>query len=112
MVSRPSPNATVRFKPLLRYGLWGALFLLALGLGFGIPVAMVLDREVRAEFEALTWQIPTRVFARPLALVEGEPMSVAALQQELEPMQPGMKRESFVWLYENVGAAKAPASPR
>lgn len=84
MVSRPSPNATARFKPLLRYGLWGALFVLALGLGFGIPVAMVLDREVRAEFEALTWQIPTRVFARPLALVEGEPMTVAALQQELE----------------------------
>ena len=60
------------------------MFLGALGLGFGIPVAVVLDREVRSEFEALTWQIPTRVFARPLAVVEGQPMSATALQQELE----------------------------
>ena len=84
MVSRPSPDASPRFKPLLRYALWAGLFLLALGLGFGIPVAVVLDREVRAEFEALNWQIPTRVFARPLPLAVGDPMSVAALQQELD----------------------------
>ena len=35
------------------------------------------------------------------------------LQQELDPLVPGAKRVSYVWLYENVGAsAKAPASPR
>jgi hypothetical protein len=33
-----------------------------------------------------------------------------ALHKELEPLAPGMKRESFVWLYENVAAAK-PAAP-
>mgnify|MGYP001295791592 CR=1 FL=1 len=84
MVSRSAPPLSARLKPLLRPALWAALFVTALGLGFGIPVMLVLDREVRAEFEALTWQIPTRVFARPLDLVEGEAMSVAALQQELE----------------------------
>ena len=73
-----------RLKPLVRPAFWGGLFLLALGLGFGVPVMISLDREVRAEFEALSWQIPTRVFARPLALVQGEPMTEAALERELE----------------------------
>lgn len=71
-------------KPVWRFTLWGGLFMAGLVLGFGVPVAVVLDREVRAAFGALDWQIPTRVFARPLAVVEGAPMSVAALQQELE----------------------------
>jgi hypothetical protein len=31
------------------------------------------------------------------------------LQKELEPLQPGMKRESYVWLYENKGAKEASA---
>ncbi len=58
--------------------------MVALGLGFGLPVAYMLDREVRAKFEALTWQIPTRVFARPLALSSGVVLSPTALLQELE----------------------------
>lgn len=84
MVSRSPQSFLAHLKPLLRPILWGALFLAAIGLGFGVPVMLALDREVRAEFDALGWQIPTRVFARPLALVEGEPMTVVALQQELE----------------------------
>ena len=71
-------------SPLLRYALLAILLGFGLLLGFGVPVAWVLDREVRAEFEALTWQIPTRVFARPLALAPGDPMSPVALQQELD----------------------------
>ena len=84
MVSRPAPRSIDRFKPLLRPALWIALFLAALALGFGLPVAWTLDREVRAKFEALQWQIPTRVFARPLALEVGDPMTAAALEHELE----------------------------
>ncbi|MBL8756467.1 MAG: VCBS repeat-containing protein [Planctomycetes bacterium] len=34
------------------------------------------------------------------------------LQKELDPMIPGQKRESFVWLYENRAAAGKPATPR
>lgn len=84
MVSRPTAASSSRLNALLRPALWIALFAVALGLGFGVPVALVLDREVRTAFEALGWQIPTRVFARPLALAEGTPMTVVALQQELE----------------------------
>jgi hypothetical protein len=29
------------------------------------------------------------------------------LQQELDPLVPGPKRESFVWLYENISPSKA-----
>src|SRR5262249_61280167 len=32
-----------------------------------------------------------------------------ALQEELDPLQPGQKRQSFVWLYENL--ARSPAAP-
>jgi penicillin-binding protein 1B len=84
LVSRSAPRFIDRLTPLLRPALWIGLFVAALAVGFGAPVIWKLDREVRAEFEALQWQIPTRVFARPLALVAGEPMSVAALEQELE----------------------------
>jgi len=69
--------------PLLRYALLAVLLGLGLLLGFGLPVAWHLDRQVRAQFEALSWQIPTRVFARPLRLAPGLPMSPEALQQEL-----------------------------
>jgi hypothetical protein len=32
-----------------------------------------------------------------------------ALQEELDPLVPGAKRDSFVWLYENLAVAPAPA---
>src|SRR5688500_16209521 len=59
--------------------------LLALGLliGIGLPVALVLDRQVRAEFDALAWQVPTRVYARPLWLAPGERLDSATLELEL-----------------------------
>jgi hypothetical protein len=34
------------------------------------------------------------------------------LQKELDPMVAGPKRESFVWLFENVGAGNGKAAPR
>ena len=59
--------------------------MLALGLlvGVGLPVALVLDRQVRTEFEALAWQVPTRVYARPLRLAPGERLDAATLELEL-----------------------------
>lgn len=57
--------------------------MIGLGLGFAIPYVMVLDREVRAQFGALQWQVPTRVYARPLRLAPGLPMSADALAAEL-----------------------------
>ncbi|HEX5053897.1 MAG TPA: FG-GAP-like repeat-containing protein [Planctomycetota bacterium] len=35
-----------------------------------------------------------------------------ALQNELDPLVPGPKRASFVWLYENLGSAAKPAAVR
>ncbi|WP_255505482.1 hypothetical protein [Alkalisalibacterium limincola] len=49
-----------------------------------VPYVVVLDREVRQSFGELVWQVPTRVFARPLELRPGMPMSADALELELE----------------------------
>mgnify|MGYP006170301231 CR=1 FL=1 len=62
-----------------------AASVLALGLavGIGVPVFYVLDKQVRSEFEQLTWQEPTRVYARPLLLKPGLRLDAATLELEL-----------------------------
>jgi penicillin-binding protein 1B len=57
--------------------------LLGLALGVGLPVAWLLDKQVRAQFEQLSWQEPTRVFARPLRLAPGQRLDAATLELEL-----------------------------
>ncbi len=59
------------------------LLALGLGLGVGVPLFWVLDKQVRAEFEQLAWQVPTRVYARPLPLQPGQRLDVATLELEL-----------------------------
>jgi len=81
-VSSRSPEPTAR--PRWRRFVWfGLLAVIGLGLGFAIPYVLVLDREVQAQFGALQWQVPTRVYARPLRLTPGLPMSADALAAEL-----------------------------
>ena len=60
--------------------------LLAMGglLGFLVPYAISLDHQVRERFDDLSWQIPSRVFARPLDLAPGRPMTAETLLLELE----------------------------
>ena len=76
------------------------LLLLGLGLGIGFlgPYVWVADRQVRDAFSRLTWQVPTRVLARPLELVPEHAMTPEALEAELAasrymkvdtPRQPG-----------------------
>jgi len=55
----------------------------ALGLGFLIPYTMYLNHQVTERFGELRWQIPTRVYARPLVLVPGKAMDAATLKTEL-----------------------------
>jgi len=60
------------------------LALLALGLGFLIPYTIYLNHQVSEKFDALTWQVPTRVYARPLQVTPGMAMNAATLKTELD----------------------------
>ena len=56
---------------------------LALGLGFLVPYTVYLNQQVTQRFGELRWQIPTRVYARPLVLAPGVAMDAATLKTEL-----------------------------
>jgi penicillin-binding protein 1B len=56
---------------------------LAAGLLLSIYVVQ-LDRQVRQQFEGKRWAIPARVYARPLELYGGLPLTAVHLVQELE----------------------------
>ena len=67
---------------------WRALripLLIGAGVAFGFlaPYTFYLDHEVHARFDDLSWQIPSRVYARPLQLTSGMPMSRQMLELEL-----------------------------
>lgn len=66
---------------LLRIPFWIGL---GLAIGFLVPYTIYLDREVRGRFDDLSWEYPSRVYARPLQLAPGLPLSAEALQLELE----------------------------
>ena len=61
---------------------WG-LAAVGLGLGFLIPYTLYLNHQVSERFGQLRWQIPTRVYARPLWLAPGVAMDAATLKLEL-----------------------------
>ena len=69
--------------PIRTWLLRGALIGLGLVFGLGIPYVLYLDRQVRIEFEQLAWQVPTRVYARPLLLKPGVRLTADALELEL-----------------------------
>ena len=64
----------------LRIPFWVAL---GLGLGFLLPYTLILNKRVQDRFNDLVFAVPTRVYARPLDLAPGVPMSSAALELEL-----------------------------
>ncbi|MFC5594287.1 penicillin-binding protein 1B [Lysobacter niastensis] len=55
-----------------------------LGLGFLIPYTLYLNHEVSERFGQLRWQIPTRVYARPLELAPGLTIDATTLKTELD----------------------------
>lgn len=65
---------------LLRIPVWIAL---GLTVGFLLPYTLILDKRVQSRFNDLVFAVPTRVYARPLALAPGAPMNAAALELEL-----------------------------
>ncbi|MGO4550659.1 penicillin-binding protein 1B [Lysobacter sp. 2RAF19] len=62
---------------------WG-LAAVGLGLGFLIPYTIYLNHQVGERFGQLRWQLPTRVYARPLVLHTGTAMDAQTLKTELE----------------------------
>ena len=61
-----------------------ALAAAGLGLGFLIPYTLYLNHQVGERFGQLRWQIPTRVYARPLELQPGLAMDAQTLKTELD----------------------------
>ena len=53
---------------------WSMLFL-GVAIGLGVPWVVWLDIQVRSEFDGRKWDLPSRVYARPLSLYEGKPLS-------------------------------------
>lgn len=67
----------------VRLATWG-LAALALLLGFLIPYTLYLNHQVTVRFGELRWQVPTRVYARPLVLAPGKALDAATLRTELD----------------------------
>ena len=61
-----------------------ALAAIGLGLGFLIPYTLYLNHQISEHFGQLRWQIPTRVYARPLQLAPGLAMDTQTLKTELD----------------------------
>jgi penicillin-binding protein 1B len=79
------PSRVFAFSALL-WRLLRVPILLGIGfaIGFVVPYAAYLDREVRTRFDDLSWEIPSRVYARPLQLASGLPMTAEMLSLELD----------------------------
>lgn len=94
---------------LLTWGLAAA----GLGLGFLIPYTLYLNHQVGKRFGQLQWQLPTRVYARPLRLESGMAMDARTLKTELDAasyrddgagVRPGTyAREGSRWLIASRG---------
>ena len=89
-----------------------ALAAIGLGLGFLIPYTLYLNHEVGQRFGQLRWQIPTRVYARPLELATGLTLDANTLKTELDAAayragdghRPGTyAREGGRWLISSRG---------
>ena len=79
------------FKGLgFMFALFGRVFrilllvVLVLGLLVGIVYAMKLDEQVREQFDGRRWELPARVFARPLDMYEGQQLYADHLEEELK----------------------------
>ncbi|MFC7302024.1 penicillin-binding protein 1B [Cognatiluteimonas weifangensis] len=62
---------------------WG-LAAVGLGLGFLLPYSLYLNHQVGVRFGQLQWQLPTRVYARPLLLTPGLALDTRTLKTELD----------------------------
>ena len=81
---KPAAKEPVIKKPVFLRRLFRVLLLLVgLGIGLSLPWIVWLDMQVRDEFEGRLWDVPSRVYARPLSLYTGKPISKDSLLAEL-----------------------------
>lgn len=71
-------------RSLLRRVMGWAVVAAAIGLGFLIPYTLYLNHQVTMRFGQLRWQVPTRVYARPLQVAQGMSMDARTLKTELD----------------------------
>ena len=84
MSKSAAPTRDARPTPAWRHWLLRAVLVGAgVFIGGGVPLVWYLDKQVRAEFAQLQWQVPTRVYARPLLLKSGVHLDAATLELEL-----------------------------
>lgn len=60
------------------------LLALMLGLLVGVTYTLKLDDIVRNQFEGKRWELPARVFARPLDMYEGQQLYADHLEEEMK----------------------------
>lgn len=60
-----------------------ALGLTSIFLLFAVPYVLRLDDQITSRFEGRQWELPARIYARPLELYIGKTMSVGLLEKEL-----------------------------
>jgi len=77
---KAAQNKTSVLRRLFRL----SMLLLGVGIGLGVPWAIWLDIQIRSEFDGRKWDLPSRVYARPLSLYEGKAISRRTLLAELE----------------------------
>jgi len=81
---KTTQKKTAKQKPgILRRLFRLAMLLVGLGIGLGVPWVIWLDMQVRDEFEGRIWDVPSRVYARPLSLYTGKALSKESLLAEL-----------------------------
>ncbi len=83
---RVPPRARSRVRRILRAGSWFVAGLLVVATGLATLYVQQLDREIQLRFEGKRWSLPARVFARPLELYIGRPLTLELLRLELEAL--------------------------
>jgi len=82
---KPAAKKAANKKPGLLRRLFRIMMLLTgLAIGLGVPWVIWLDMQVRGEFEGRIWDVPSRVYARPLSLYTGKSISRDSLLIELK----------------------------
>src|SRR5690554_1554327 len=83
--SRRKKNPPRKSRPTFRQRLWSLSWRLGLILLVLLAGWMVyLDAVVTSRFEGRRFEVPSRVYARPLELYDGAAVTAESLKQELE----------------------------